>query len=82
MKQFLLLSFCVFLAITSGNSQTTTNAKLAVKNAKIIASATVKKDRKTKFLRKKHAKFLANSPYKQSLSMTKSERNAADYNRH
>lgn len=70
MKQNLLLSLCAFLVFTFGNSQTITNQK-------ITASVNVKADRKTKVLRKKHAKFLANSPFKKTLLMSEDDRIAA-----
>ncbi|SFB15264.1 Por secretion system C-terminal sorting domain-containing protein [Flavobacterium swingsii] len=77
MKKNLLLSLCAFLVFTYGNSQTTENQKLAENNSKTTASASVKTDRKTKILRKKHAKFLANSPFKKTLQLSKEDRKAA-----
>ena len=81
---FILIGFAVF---ASGYSQTNlvkevqngsktvvkTEAKQTFESKKITLNR-VKPDKKTKALRKQHAKFLANSPFKKTLALGEEER--------
>ncbi len=75
MKKNLLLLVSVLFVFISGYSQTELEkkSKKEIKADKIAEKNTV---REAKALRKKHAKFLANSPFKKTLHMSKSERKA------
>lgn len=76
MKKNLLLLVSVLFVFISGYSQTELEkkSKKEIKADKIAEKNTV---REAKALRKKHAKFLANSSFKKTLNMSKAERNAA-----
>jgi hypothetical protein len=75
MKKNLLLIFSVFVAFISGYSQTELEKKAKkVNESNKIVSNNTKPDKKTRALRKKHASFLANSPFKKTLKMSEDER--------
>lgn len=83
MKKNLLLSFCVLAFSVTGFSQSSQNAKATSaekteiapsSQPKTTATKQAKPDKKTKALRKKHASFLKNSPYKKTLQLSKTER--------
>lgn len=83
MKKNLLLSFCVLALSMTGYSQssklqqvnTTEKSEVtATSQPKKIAIKQAKPDKKTKALRKKHASFLKNSPFKKTLQLSKAER--------
>lgn len=82
MKKLILLSFCAFSFIAAGYSQSvqTKDSKAAEvkveKSGKKIASNKTKPDKKTKALRKQHAKFLASTPFTKTLNLSKKERKA------
>jgi hypothetical protein len=75
----LLFSLCTFFILTSSLAQETKKDKeKSSKDLKKItatnSTSTIK--RQIKVLRKKHAKNLANSPFKKTISLSKSERKA------
>jgi len=77
MKRNLLLSLSAFAVFVTGYSQSNLEQEKKVSDnseVKKIASNREKPDRKTKALRKKHAKFLANSPFKKKLKLKKEEK--------
>ena len=71
MKKNLLLIAIALTVFVSGYSQSNLNQK--IKSDKITLIKT-KPDKKTKALRKQHAKFLANSPFKKTLKLEEDER--------
>lgn len=78
MKKQLLLSLLLSIFLVSGYSQTNTqddSKKITTKSKKHALKA-AKPDKKTKELRKKHAYFLKNSPFKETLKLKKTERKA------
>ncbi|RTY93963.1 PA domain-containing protein [Flavobacterium sp. GT3R68] len=77
MKKNLLLLLMMLMLSVSGYSQTVQQKKVkatASVTSKKIAMHTAKPDKKTKALRKQHAQFLANSPYKKILKLSGKER--------
>lgn len=77
MKKNLLLLLIMLAFSVSGYSQTGQYKKVKSTStvvSKKIASHTAKPDKKTKALRKQHAKFLANTPFKKVLQLSNSER--------
>ncbi len=79
MKRNLLSTILALLVFVTGFSQT--KLEQDAKNSKgkkenIVASNGNLTKKQVKALRKKHAKFLANSPYKKTMLMPKSERKA------
>lgn len=88
MKKLILLSLSISAFFVNGYSQTSpiqegnTNGSgkktevIATSGAKKIASTRTKPDKKTKALRKQHAKFLANTPFKKTMQLSKKERKA------
>lgn len=89
MKKLILLSLSITTFFVSGYSQsnseqnTTGNgsgikkeAHAVASSSKKIASSRTKPDKKTKTLRKQHAKFLANTPFKKTMELSKKERKA------
>jgi len=80
MKKNLLLLLGTLAFFVTGYSQSNIeqdNKATGTTEVKTIASHRVKPDKKTKALRKLHAKNLANSPFKKTLQMSKSERKAS-----
>lgn len=59
---------------SDGKSVVKTAEKFNSKSQKVTVNRT-KPDKKTKALRKQHSKFLANSPFKKTLQLSKNERN-------
>jgi PA domain/Secretion system C-terminal sorting domain len=81
MKKILLLTSCFLLSIVFGFAQTNSKktTKTSVKKAKkeaFIASNNQKPDSKTEELRKCHEENLKNSPFKETLNLSKKERKA------
>ena len=73
MKKNLLLSFTAVVFSIVGNAQTTPNQEKISSN-KNSSAYNAKPDKQTKKLRKAHARFLANSPFKKTLNMSKNQR--------
>lgn len=59
-----------------GNGSDVKKEERATSSSKKIASSRTKPDKKTKALRKQHAKFLANTPFKKTMELSKKERKA------
>jgi len=77
MKKHLLLLCCTFFIVTSSLAQEAKENKEKVKkDSKEITASTSTSKKESKVLRKKHAKNLANSPFRTTMSLTKSERKA------
>src|SRR5574343_1402539 len=88
-KQLLLLLSALFLFVTGYSQEISQQQKNQIdtvnmnekketnSNVKNVSNVSSKPDRKTKKLRKLHEKHLANSPFKKTLQMSKSERKAA-----
>ncbi|HLO73930.1 MAG TPA: PA domain-containing protein [Flavobacterium sp.] len=88
-KQLLLLLSALFLFVTGYSQETSQQQKTQIdavnmnekeetnSNVKNVSNVSSKPDKKTKKLRKLHEKHLANSPFKKTLQMSKSERKAA-----
>ncbi len=75
-KQLLFL-LCTFFTITSSLAQETAkNKEKSNKDSKEITATTGTSKKQLKVLRKKHAKNLANSPFKKTMSLSKAERKA------
>ncbi len=74
-KKNFALSFVALALSVIGNAQEST-VQEKVTNEKNASAYTNKPDKKTKKLRKSHARFLSNSPFKKTLKMSKSERSA------
>lgn len=88
MKKLILLSLSITTFFVSGYSQSVSEqnpvgndsgvrkVERAATASKKIASSRTKPDKKTKALRKQHAKFLANTPFQKTMQLSKKERKA------
>jgi PA domain-containing protein/type IX secretion system substrate protein len=88
MRKLILLSFSILTFFATGYSQSNPKKGVKVNGVGVktekkvtsvsnkIASKTAKPDKKTIALRKQHAKFLANTPFKKTLQLSGKERKA------
>lgn len=73
MKKPLFLSLIALTISVIGNAQTNPSQENIIVN-KSASTYSAKPDKQTKKLRKKHAHFLANSPFKKTQNMSRSQR--------
>jgi len=78
MKKHLLLKLLLLVFFVSGYSQTNiqNDTKTTNSESKKLTLKSTKPDKKTKHLRKLHAYYLKNSPFKETQKLTKKERKA------